>query len=734
MDGTGRAVATWADGLLATTRERVAGSWLAPREQVASTFYDGVDMQMVARPTVGHFLLSRALFTPITIRDHAPGLGFTSSVNLGIGNSPAQLAFHRQADAASSMVVWEANDGVRYSRRGPAGWQPASALIPGSADGSNPVVAMAADGFAIATWTSDGNIQVSEFDPGADAWGPAQTIVSDARVRRIAMSAEGDAVLLFTRLSGFAFEEYLHAVRFARQGGWHDERRIASNLVEGTEPQIAMDDSGRALAVWEGLNPQNLRESIIVQHEFLPTPVMTAHPQNVAVNDGASATFSCAARGLDVGYQWQRSNDGGTSWFDLAGATAASLTMASVSAVDHGARLRCRAGNRYGVAFSDLAMLSVGSNPTGAWAALGGALNVFPAPSSVQGAPSIEFDAAALPVVAFRECNLDGCILAVKRWTGADWLRLGDDLAVDPGQVAGRPSLAIDLAAGTVYVAWHELDTGGATLRVFVKRWNGVAWAMVGAGELNHRIGFPASLPEVRVRNGQPLVAWVESDRIIVKEWTGAIWATLGAELGPDGDAVDIAQFAPRLVLGGSPLAPRPIVAWVSGAAGAGAAQQPGPAWESLGSPYAQPTSGELALGLASGDRPMMAAASTVLGTFDVHRHDGGLLWSVMGSPLGVDGLGHGVFGIALSRTPASNSTRIAWSARIPGSNGFYVSSWDGSAWQALGDRIPAVGRYGPGFNAGVALADGVQPALAHVTTSANGADVDKALHVSQYK
>jgi hypothetical protein len=77
----------------------------------------------------------------------------------------------------------------------------------------------------------------------------------------------------------------------------------------------------------------------------------------------------------------------------------------------------------------------------------------------------------------------------------------------------------------------------------------------------------------------------------------------------------------------------------------------------------------------------------------------------------------------------------VAWSARIPASgSGYHASVWDGTVWQPLGTGVLAVGRYGPGFNGALALAGGATPTLAHVSTSSNGPDVDRALYVSQFK
>lgn len=97
--------------------------------------------------------------------------------------------------------------------------------------------------------------------------------------------------------------------------------------------------------------------------ELLAAPVITTQPSDVTVAAGTAAAFSCAADAAVVAYQWQRSNDGGSTWNDVAGATTASLSLASPQPADNGSRLRCRATNSAGTVFSDAAVLTVTTAP-----------------------------------------------------------------------------------------------------------------------------------------------------------------------------------------------------------------------------------------------------------------------------------------------------------------------------------------------------------------------------------
>ncbi|HMU44708.1 MAG TPA: T9SS type A sorting domain-containing protein [Chitinophagaceae bacterium] len=70
-------------------------------------------------------------------------------------------------------------------------------------------------------------------------------------------------------------------------------------------------------------------------------PAITAHPQNVNICAGSSATFSVTATGTGLTYQWQVSTDGGTTYTNITGETASSLTINPVTLAMNNNRYRC---------------------------------------------------------------------------------------------------------------------------------------------------------------------------------------------------------------------------------------------------------------------------------------------------------------------------------------------------------------------------------------------------------
>jgi hypothetical protein len=92
-------------------------------------------------------------------------------------------------------------------------------------------------------------------------------------------------------------------------------------------------------------------------------PAITTQPVDVHAPIAGPATFFVVATGMPApSYRWQRSNDGGTTWNDLASAISATYGLASAALVDNGARFRVVVSNGIGSPVtSSVARLSVSS-------------------------------------------------------------------------------------------------------------------------------------------------------------------------------------------------------------------------------------------------------------------------------------------------------------------------------------------------------------------------------------
>ena len=95
-----------------------------------------------------------------------------------------------------------------------------------------------------------------------------------------------------------------------------------------------------------------------IQNSPPDLPVITQAPADQAASVGQSVTFSVAASGADLSYQWQRSDSSGASYTDVPGANAVSLTVTAAQA-DDASLWRVVVNNAAGSATSIPARLTV---------------------------------------------------------------------------------------------------------------------------------------------------------------------------------------------------------------------------------------------------------------------------------------------------------------------------------------------------------------------------------------
>ena len=92
-----------------------------------------------------------------------------------------------------------------------------------------------------------------------------------------------------------------------------------------------------------------------------PPVVITTQPENYCGTVGGIATFTVAASGDRVTYQWQRSTDDGETWSNISGGTSTTLSI-PIQASVNGYLYRCIAKDYMGhIATSQAGKLTVTS-------------------------------------------------------------------------------------------------------------------------------------------------------------------------------------------------------------------------------------------------------------------------------------------------------------------------------------------------------------------------------------
>jgi hypothetical protein len=210
------------------------------------------------------------------------------------------------ANRFTPSAGWETEDRIEHNDQGSAGY---------------PKVAMDPQGNATAVWpqwsgTRD-NVWSNRFTP-ADGWGTAERIEAntehDAWQLQVAMDSQGNAIAVWatavTEQSSDVieiFEYYIWSNRFSPTAGWANPERVDEHEDNASNPQIAMDARGNAVAVWEHIAG---RSTHIWSNRFIPSSGWETPVRIDGVDDGGhrawfpQVAFDAQGRALAVWFQW----------------------------------------------------------------------------------------------------------------------------------------------------------------------------------------------------------------------------------------------------------------------------------------------------------------------------------------------------------------------------------------------------------------------------------------------
>ncbi|MBM4084320.1 MAG: choice-of-anchor D domain-containing protein, partial [Planctomycetes bacterium] len=153
--------------------------------------------------------------------------------------------------------------------------------------------------------------------------------------------------------------------------------------------------------------------------------------------------------------------------------------------------------------------------------------------------PTVTLDSNGRPIVAWSDLSGGDAEIYVKRWDGTSWVEMGSNSATGGGisnNTLGSfgPSLALGTDERPV-VVWYDMSDGSDS-EIFVRKWDGASWLELGAGSGSgggiSNNSSTSEWPELVVRpSGLPVVAWTDADgtdsEIYVRHWNGSAWAEM---------------------------------------------------------------------------------------------------------------------------------------------------------------------------------------------------------------
>jgi len=161
--------------------------------------------------------------------------------------------------AGNAVAIWRRHDGSKYivqTATRPAGgaWQQAIDLSVAGQTAKEPRLAVNGTGDAVAVWTRhDGLDFVAQAATRAagGSWQSPDDISlpgQDAEEPQVAIDPAGDAVAVWSRYDGSRF--VVQSARRVAGGAWQGALDVSVAGQHAEEPQVAIDPAGNAVAVW----------------------------------------------------------------------------------------------------------------------------------------------------------------------------------------------------------------------------------------------------------------------------------------------------------------------------------------------------------------------------------------------------------------------------------------------------------------------------------------------------
>jgi hypothetical protein len=195
-------------------------------------------------------------------------------------------------------------------------------------------------------------------DDGGGGGTPAAVITAQPTDQSVIAGSTATFSVAANNASGYQWQR-------STDGGTSFSNLAGATLASYTTPPTTLADSGQRFRVIVA-GAANSVTSSAVTLTVTPAPIapsITVHPADQTVTAGQTASFSVTATGTSLGYQWQRSIDGGTTYTNVSGATASSYTTPATAATDSGQRFRVVVSNSVGSVTSNAATLTVNAAP-----------------------------------------------------------------------------------------------------------------------------------------------------------------------------------------------------------------------------------------------------------------------------------------------------------------------------------------------------------------------------------
>jgi hypothetical protein len=305
--------------------------------------------------------------------------------------------------------------------------------------------------------------------------------------------------------------------------------------------------------------------------------------------------------------------------------------------------------------------------------------------------------------------NPDTCAAACSNtsgiWEKLGWGALFPGMGITDGAGAGRLSIAVN-NLGNPVAAWTEIND------IYVKYWNGSAWASYGTSAASGGISnsgpaiasYDATI--IADASGNPIVAWEEKlggySEIYLKRWNGANWTVMGTGSASGGGVSNTGHGSEGAELINDSTG-APILTWYEYASTGNyeiyVKRWNGAQWVEMGAGSASgggisnlpDYSVHPAITLGADGNPIIAWSDKSTGVYQVYvKRWNGAQWMELGagsaSGGGISNALYGAGTVTLT-TDGTGATIIAWNDDRNGNYTYsiFAKRWNGTSWEEIG-------------------------------------------------
>jgi PKD domain len=266
IDAAGDAIAVWRrhDGskyIVQSATRPVGGAWQGPVDLSAAgeTAKEPELAVDAAGDAVAVWTRFDGLDFVVQAAGKPAGGGWQGPVDLSVAGQDAEEPHVAIDSSANALALWSRYDGSRFvvqsARRLAGVWEKPLDVSVAGQSAEEPQLALDPAGNAVAVWSRfDGAkdiVQAAVGSGGGGAWGqPADLSAAgqNAEEPQVAIDPAGNAVAVWTRRSSPS--DLVQSARRAAGGSWETAIPLSVPGDDAEAPQISLDPSGNAVAVW----------------------------------------------------------------------------------------------------------------------------------------------------------------------------------------------------------------------------------------------------------------------------------------------------------------------------------------------------------------------------------------------------------------------------------------------------------------------------------------------------